>query len=71
MANIANQAKQIERDYTLGFLLRGKFRRFLMKSGLIYKEDKGLLNSLFVVSGSEPEMDRFHRAIVQWKLSMD
>jgi hypothetical protein len=46
----------IEREtFNVGLLLRRQFRRLLMSEGLDFSEDKGFLNSLFVVR-AEPKI---------------
>ena len=35
--------------YTIGALVRRDFRRFLDRHGIIYSEDKGCLDSQFIV----------------------
>lgn len=42
----------------VGALLRREVRRYLMSSDLEYREDKGLLDSVFVVRGSRSEYDK-------------
>ena len=39
--------------YTMGLLVRGYFRRWCFELGLNYKEDRGWLDSGFIVEGNE------------------
>jgi hypothetical protein len=35
-----------------GLLIRRQIRRFLMENGIVFKEERGLIDSLFVIPGS-------------------
>lgn len=43
--------------FEIGLLNRQEFRRVLLKRGLTFNEDKGLLDSLFVVTGPAPVIE--------------
>lgn len=44
-------------EYVVGLLLRRQFRRLLLSEGCQFTEDKGFINSMFVVDAP----DAFHR----------
>ncbi len=44
--------------YTMGMLMRRPFRRACMALGLTYDEDKGFLDSYYVVHGEESNINR-------------
>lgn len=46
-------------SYYVGLFVRRPFRRFLMEDGATFKEEKGLLNSLFIVTAPS----RTHKVI--------
>jgi hypothetical protein len=47
-------------SFTSGALIRGQMRRAMMSLGLDYKEEKGWLDSYFVVSGPQSKVGRFY-----------
>ena len=46
--------------YTVGLFLRGHFRRACMVLRLKYEEDKGFLDSGFMVEGNKEDIDRLN-----------
>lgn len=52
--------------FTVGALLRRPFRRALDAAEIVYREDKGLLDSQFIVIGSDAEVD----AVREWAASV-
>ena len=47
----------VSTHFTAGLLLRRQFRRELQKANLDFSEEKGVLDSLFVVRGSPGVID--------------
>jgi hypothetical protein len=57
--------------FVLGALVRREFRRGLQLYGLDYSEDKGLIDSQFVVTGEEDRLARFKAAFNDWSARID
>ena len=51
---------------TVGRLVAREFRRGVRDYGLAYDEDKGWLDSHFVVTGPADKVARFRRAAMAW-----
>ncbi len=51
----------MEARATVGAMLRRPFRRLIMYHGLEYIEDKGWLDSLFVIRGDAASLLRFQK----------
>lgn len=52
--------------FEIGALHRSDFRRLLMFYNLDYKEDKGWLDSFFVVNGSLNELTLLGNQVDEW-----
>lgn len=50
-------------EYTMGLLVRRDFRRFLNTFDVSYSEDKGFLDSQFIVTGSENDIEEISSAV--------
>lgn len=49
---------QLEREsFIVGALVRGAFRRLLRREAIAFVEDKGFINSQFVVTASRPVLE--------------
>jgi hypothetical protein len=46
--------------FTSGAIMRGAMRRAMMSLGLDYKEEKGWLDSYFIVSGPRSKVQLFY-----------
>lgn len=53
-------------SFTVGALWRRSVRRALIKGGWPFTEDKGLLDSQFVVEGSVEQLERLQTKLHQW-----
>lgn len=53
----------ISGPYRVGALLRRSFRRILMTMGLEFTEDRGFLDSLFMVTADAQAHARLHRIV--------
>jgi hypothetical protein len=53
----------VSAPFTVGALLRRSFRRELIASGLTFTEDKGLLDSLFVVKATPDVIEVIQSAV--------
>lgn len=53
--------------YEIGLLIRGKFRRWCMQLSLTYKEDKGWLDSGFLVEGDENKIAQLNQILEEIK----
>lgn len=67
----ATRVPMARATYTVGRLLAGQLRRALMNTDLTYTEDKGVLDSFFVVRGPAPQVKSFHEAVKRWKAKLD
>jgi hypothetical protein len=47
--------KPVRSTFTVGLLLRGEFRRYLLRRDIEFTEDKGWLDSFFVVHSTREE----------------
>ena len=50
--------------YEIGALHRGDFRRACMRLDLEYKEDRGFMDSFFIVEGSAIRMDMLNAWLI-------
>jgi len=51
-------------DYVIGALLRRSFRRACMKLDIEYKEDKGWMDSYFIVKGEVNKVKQLNNWVI-------
>ena len=54
-------------EFTAGCMIRQKIRRELLRNGFEFTEDKGFLNSFFIVKGSQEDIDAINKAIYEFQ----
>jgi len=55
-------------SYEMGALHRRDFRRLCMQLGLDFEEDKGWLDSLFIVTGSSESFYVLNSKVREWSM---